>query len=263
MSTNKIIDFEEYKYFNSPEFKSNELLEEALDSVSKNKSIKLAKQALELYPDNIDAENLIAEYEDNPIKRLKKYDNIIEKATKLLEQQNMFDKENIGDFWLILETRPYMRTRYSKILVLMDLGRYTEAIKECEDLLHLCNNDNMGIRYILIGLYCVLEKFEECEKLYKKYKEESLFMLFAMSIMYFKKGNYKKAKQYLAKSEEQNEFVLDFLLNGNGEFLHEIENDYYSYGSEEEAFIVLHDLIYLIGSVPSFITFIVKEYRKK
>lgn len=29
---------------------------------------------------------------------------IIEKATKLLEKDNMFDKENIGHFWGMIET---------------------------------------------------------------------------------------------------------------------------------------------------------------
>lgn len=261
MSKNKIIDLEEYKYINSPKYNSDELLEQALDATSKSKALKYAKQALEVYPDNIDAEALIAEFEDNPIKRLKKFDSIVEKATKLLEEQNMFDKENIGEFWLILDTRPYMRARYNKMLLLKELGRYTEAAKECEELLTLCENDNMGIRYILIGLYCILEKFEECEKLYKKYKDQSLFMVFTMSIMYFKKGDYKKAKQYLAKSEEQNEFILDFLLDENGEFI-KSKADYYSYGSEEEAFIAINDLIYLLASVPTFVAFIESEYRK-
>ena len=165
MSKNKVIDLEEYKYFNSPQFKSDELLEEALEANSKSKALKLAKQALDIYPNNIDAENLIVEYEENPIKKLKKLDIIIVKATKLLEEQNMFDKENIGDFWLILETRPYMRARHNKVVTLWELGRYSEARKECEELIQLCNSDNTGIRYILIGLYCILEKFEECEKL--------------------------------------------------------------------------------------------------
>lgn len=263
MNKNKVIDLDEYKYFNSPKFKSDELLEEALEATSKNKALKLAKQALEIYPDNIDAENLIAEYEENPIKKLKKYDSIIEKATKLLEEENMFDKENIGDFWLIFQTRPYMRARHNKTITLLELGRYSEAIKECEELLKLCNSDNTGIRYILIGLYCILEKFEECEKLYKKFNDNSSFKLFPMAIMYFKKGDYKKAKQYLRKTEEQNEFILDFLLNENGEFLTGCMSDYYSYGSEEEAFLLIHDLMYLLGSVPSFMAFVEKEYRRK
>jgi len=129
MSKNKVIDLEEYKYINSPKYKSDELLEQALDATSKSKALKYAKQALEVYPDNIDAEALIAEFEDNPIKRLKKFDSIVEKATKLLEEQNMFDKENIGEFWLILDTRPYMRARYNKMILLKELGRYTEAAK--------------------------------------------------------------------------------------------------------------------------------------
>lgn len=263
MSKNKVIDLEDYKFFNSPKFKSDELLEEAFECTSKNKAINLAKQALEIYPDNIDAESLIAEFEENPIKKLKKYNDIIEKATKILENQNMFDNENVGDFWLILETRPYMRARHNKILILIDLGRYTEAAKECEELLKLCNNDNMGIRYILIGLYCILEKFEECEKIYKKYKDQTLSMVFTMAIMNYKKGDYKKAKEYLKKVEEQNQFILEIFLNENGRFFKEPVNDYFSYGSEEEACFVINDLMYLLGSVPSFVVFIEKEYKRQ
>ena len=103
----------------------------------------------------------------------------------------MFNKENIGNFWLILETRPYMRARDRKIATLLKLGRYSEAINECEELLKLCNSDNMGIRYILVALYSFLEKFEECENLYKKFNDDSIFMVFPMAIMYFKKGDYK------------------------------------------------------------------------
>ena len=47
----------------------------------------MAKQALEIYPDNIDAENLIVEFEEDPIKKIKKYDYIVEKAIKILEKR--------------------------------------------------------------------------------------------------------------------------------------------------------------------------------
>lgn len=262
MKKDNIIDMEEYKYFNSPEYKSDELLDAAFEATTKSKAIKLAKQALELNPNNIDAESLIAEYEENIIKKLKKYEAIVEKATKLLEEQEMFSEETIGVFWGIIETRPYMRARYNKILILKELGRYTEAIKECEELLKLCESDNMGVRYILMGLYCVLEKFDECVELFKKYDSDSCFMLFPMAILYFKKGDYKKAKQYLKKVEEQNEFVLDFLLDENGEYSNLSRPEYYSWGSEEEAFLVIYDLFYLLSSIPSFKTFIEEEYRK-
>ena len=80
-------------------------LEESINNTSsKTKAIKLAKQALEINPENIDAECFIAEFEENQIKKLSKMEAIIEKATKLLEKDNMFDKENIGHFWGMIET---------------------------------------------------------------------------------------------------------------------------------------------------------------
>lgn len=263
MKDEKIIDFLEYQYINTPKYKSDEILEQAFEASSKSKAIKLAKKALEIYPDNIDAESLLADYEENMLKKLNKYNKVIEKATKLLEKQDMFKKENIGDFWLILETRPYMRARYNKILILKDLGRNTEALKECEEVLRLCKHDNMGVRYILLNLYCLLEKFEECQKLYKKYNDSSAHMQFSMAIMYYKKGDYTKCIQFLRKLEAQNEFVLDFLLNENGEFLDAEYSEYYSSGSEEEAVIIIHDFMNLLMSVPCFADFLQTEYRKK
>lgn len=244
-----------------PKFESDDLLEEAYNTSSKIKAIKLAKQALEIYPDNIDAECFIAEYEENQIKKLEKYNKIIEKATELLKKDNMFDKDNIGDFWEMIETRPYMRARYNKITILMDLGRYTEAIKECEEILTLCKNDNLGVRYTLIGLYCILEKFEECENLFKRFKENSAFMLFPMSIMYFKKGNYKKSKKYLNDTENANSHIIQILTNKKVMHNEANEIEYYAPGSIEEASIIIQDLFYLLSSVPSFITYLEIEMR--
>lgn len=201
----------EIEFDDDPKFQSDDLLEEAYNTSSKTKAIKLAKQALEINPENIDAECFIAEFEENQIKKLSKMENIIEKATKLLEKDNMFDKDNIGHFWGMIETRPYMRARNRKLTILMDLGRYTDAIKECEEMLNLCESDNLGIRYTLIGLYCTLEKFEECEKLYKKFNEYSAFMLFPMAIMYFKKGDYKKSKKFLKDVQEANPYIIKIL----------------------------------------------------
>lgn len=251
----------EIKFYDDPKFRSDDLLEEAYNTSSKTKAIKLAKQALELNPENIDAECFIADFEENKIKKLNKMETIIEKATQILEKDNMFDKENIGIFWGILETRPYMRARNRKLAILMDLGRYTDAIKECEELLNLCESDNLGIRYILIGLYCILEKFEECEKLYKKFNEYSAFMLFPMAIMYFKKGDYKKSKKFLKDVQESNPYIIKMLKNDIAMTENSEDIEYYAHGSKEEAIIIIDDLLYLLGSVPSFITFINLELK--
>ena len=248
--------------FDNPKFESDDLLEEAYYASSKTKAIRLAKKALEIYPDNIDAECFIANFEENQIKKLKKYEVIIEKATEILKKDDMFNEENIGYFWGMVETRPYMRARNHKITILMDLGRYSEAVEECEDMLKLCENDNLGIRYTLIGLYCLLERFDECKKLYDMFKEYSAFMLFPMAIMYYKMGDYKKAKKFIRETKQINEYIYKILTNETGIINNSEEIEYYAPGSIEEASIIINDLLYLLGSVPSFIIFMEIETNK-
>jgi len=57
----------------------------------------------------------------------------------------------------------------------------------------------------------VLEKFEECENIYNKYSDDSTFMLFPLSIMYYKKGDYRKSKKILKSIKENNEYILGYL----------------------------------------------------
>ena len=257
------MDFEDEKFRKMEE--SDDLLFEAYEEPIKSKAIKLAKQALEIYPDNIDAENFITKFETNTIKKLKKYEDTLNKEKTNLEKQDMFDKENIGIFWGLIETRPYMRTKHNYMLTLMELGRYTEAIKQGEELLKLCENDNLGIRYLLMGLYTVLEKFGECEKLYNKYLDDSTFMLFPLSIMYYKKGDYKKTKKLLKELQENNEYILDYLkqkIKFTKTKIEGIEEEgTYTWGSKSEAYFVVKDYKYLLETVPTFIEFIEREIK--
>lgn len=248
---NSEVDFE-----NTPEFESDELLEEAYEAETEKEARRLVKKALEVYPDNIDAQTFLANMEENPVSRLKKLDWTIENARKMLVEKGCFKEDCIGDFWGILETRPYMRARNFKVETLMFLGRYREAVKECEELLKLCESDNIGIRYDLIGLYCFLEEFDKCEKLFKEYNEESAFMLFPMAMMYYKKGDYKKAKKMLERLDEVNPYVIDSI--GSDEIYGE-PIEYYSSGSEDEAHLIHMELFYLISSVPSFLSFVMEK----
>lgn len=246
----------EWDFEDTPEYESDNLLEEAYDAETEKEARKLVKKALEVYPDNIDAQTFLANMEENPVNRLKKLDWAIENARKILEKEGCFEEDNIGVFWGILETRSYMRARNFRVETLMFLGRYHEAIKECEELLKLCESDNLGIRYKLMGLYCFLEEFDKCEELFKKYDEESAFTLLPISIMYYKKGDYKKAEKMIKILDEVNPYIVDNIVSDD------IEGglvEYYAPGSEEEAYIVHMELLYLLVSVPSFLGFLMEK----
>lgn len=260
--TQKFIDKlnkEEINFDDTPEYESDELLEEAYEAETEKEARNLAKKALEVYPDNIDAQVFLANMEKNPVNRLKQLDWAIEKARKILEEKGLLEEDNIGHFWGIIETRPYMRARHSKLEELMMMGRYKEAVKESEELLRLCENDNLGVRSVLIGLYCYFEEFDKCEKLHKQYKEDyTISMLLPMTIMYYKKSDYKKAEKMLKEIDEINPFIAEYFV-GEVDFDSEDNPEYYLIGSEEEAYITFKENFYLIASVPSFTQFVVEK----
>ena len=238
------------------EEESDDLLFMAYEEPNIIKAINYAKKSLKVNPDNIDAMNFLVSVEPDEEKQLEMYKENIQTAKKILDKNNMFDKENIGQFWGITETRPYMRTRQSYMLKLFHLKRYDEAIKECEELLKLCKNDNLGVRYILIGLYVYTDNFNKAEKLYKKFKEDSTFMLLPLCIMYYKQGDFNEAEMARRKVNIKNSIIFELLnesIKLSKKRKEELEHARgYALGSLEEAYLVLKDLKYLIDSTEGF-----------
>ncbi|OUM68544.1 hypothetical protein PIROE2DRAFT_3679 [Piromyces sp. E2] len=244
--------------FNSAEMRSSRILEEAYEATTKEEKIELAQSALEVYPDNIDAELYIASFEEDKFKKLSTLESIIEKAKTILENGNYFSEQYIGHFWGILETRPYMRAKHQKLLLFLDLERYSDALEESEELLKLCESDNLGIRYTLLGLYCYFERYEECEKLFNNYDESSTRLLLPMAIMYYKQDNFEKSKEVLQEINENNPHLKQQLKRKDKTCLfEEAENlKYYSFGGKDEAILVVRELNYLLESVPEFLDFV-------
>ena len=115
-----------------------DFLELAETASSKKEALKYAKKALELEPENVDAEAMVAELTANSAESLlDKFKNLIDKTEVNLKSQGYFYDENIGEFWLILETRPYMSLRAKYVDLLLDCMMFRAAAKECEEMLRL------------------------------------------------------------------------------------------------------------------------------
>lgn len=117
----------------------------------------------------------------------------------------------------------------------------------------------------MIGLYTLLEKFDEGENIYNIYEDDSTFMKFPLAIMYYKKGDYRKAKKILKKVQESNEYILGYLtqkIKLSETKIEMIEADgTYSWGSIAEAYFVIKDFKYLLDTVPDFVDFIFREIK--
>jgi hypothetical protein len=96
-----------------------------------------------------------------------------------LAQGNLFVTE-AGHFWLILETRDYMRARLDVVVTLLrSFGGFNGraagveiALNHLRDMLRLCRGDNLGVRDMVPALYIRLGRDQEAYDFCKWYATE-------------------------------------------------------------------------------------------
>lgn len=234
-------------------------LDMAYEAGDEAAALKYAQKAFQLDHNCLDAEVMIAELTTEDSEELKlKYEKMISKVEAHLAKEGLFNDESRGSFWGIIETRPYMRLRYSYLNLLIGQGKFKKAIKECEDMLELSENDNMGVRYLLISLYAFFEDEFNVSKLHKRFgKEAGTHMILPIIALYYKLDNYKKAEIYLKKLYEVNGELADFFFNTDTldeeEIDDIIDNGMYRYGSKEEILMAMTDSSFLYSTMNGFL----------
>ncbi len=212
--------------------KSDDLMFEAYES-EPSKGVKLAKEALEIYPQNIRALIYLADKKQTPREAIGLY----KKALKIAETefgQDFFEK-NKGHFWGLHETRPYMTAKLNVAECWYAMDNIDQAIKDFRELLELNPNDNQGVRYLLSSLLLENRNYSEFHTLYKQYPDEaSTFWYFNYALFLFiTEGDTEKANSALEKAHKQNKHVLQVLTARKKMVLH--DSDFYSPGDESEA----------------------------
>lgn len=147
---------------------AQKLIFKAMESAPKER-VKLAEEALEVYPYHPDAYNMLGEAERDPEKQLQLFKKGMEVGETDLGET--YFKENKGSFWGLRETRPYMRAKYNYAMLEAAVGSLEKAAEQCAELLELNQNDNQGVRYTLFVMYMDLGKYDEAKKLLDEYDE--------------------------------------------------------------------------------------------
>lgn len=210
---------------------ADDYLELAEDATSKKKKQEYLSKALELEPDNLDAARMSAELNaKKPEDLLASLSTLIEKGNSLMEKEGYF-QDCMGDFWGMLETRPYMRLRDSYLELLIRCGMMRKAVGEAEEMLKLSTNDNLGVRYTLMHLYAYLENEDGALALHKKYDEyEESQMLLPLAVLYYKMGNFELSLQYLQRLNKANKDTKKFLNAAANDRVHEFLDTMSPYG---------------------------------
>ena len=214
-------------------YEAQDLMYEAFEAQG-DRRVTLARDALAISPDCADAYLLLAE--ETP--------SCAEDARELLEQgvaageralgPEPFE-EDVGHFWGILETRPYMRVRAALAETLWALDGREEAVEHQRDLLRLNPSDNQGLRYRQAEWLLWLERYDELDQLFATYEDDAAAAFaYTMALAaYRREGDSARARQLLDEARELNPHVPAY-LSGRKRLPRRLP-DYVGFGGDSEA----------------------------
>lgn len=224
-----------------PESRSYEYLEEFEKAEDRKEAKRLLQRALEIYPHNYDAAmQLIFMESQQPNIRLKRLYHLKEEADKRLEDTGLLQEK--GHFYQLQGTRPYMRLCHAIMELENGTNNIDGAIKAAEHIIEYNNNDNMGVRYVLSGLYLAKRDFASFEKLWKRYPREiSGMCIMDKAIAASMQGNDAKYKRYLRQLKDVNPFLYLYFACGDNDVIVDERFDSYAFGGIEEANVYLEE----------------------
>lgn len=213
---------------------------DAMEADSEAAARNLAKRALRLDPDCVDALVLMNDL-DAPTRmaRIEGLKKAVEAGERALGAK--FIQNNKGHFWLLLETRPWMRALGRLATELKEARLNLDAICIYEQMLELNPNDNQGVRDPLLGLYLTVSDLKGAGKLLKKYEDDALAnFAWGRVLERFLAGDRAGAKAALEIARAANRHVELYITARKP--LPEDPPEMYSSGSEEEAVLLLSNL---------------------
>jgi tetratricopeptide (TPR) repeat protein len=215
--------------------KAQELIYDAWEMQNRRDMVKLARQALDISPDCADAYVILAEDAVWSIEEaMKLYQAGVDAGERALGAK-MF-AEDVGHFWGILETRPYMRARAGLAQCLWQLGKHKEAIEHYQDMLRLNPSDNQGIRYLLAASLLEMGEIDTLQGLLEEHDEATAAWLYTGALVAFlQQGNSPESQQHLIEALKYNPYVAPYLLGVKR--LPKRLPDYMGSGDKNEAII--------------------------
>ena len=191
---------------------AQEIVYDAWEARDRRRRIALAKKALAVSPLCADAFVLLAEDARTADEALALCRQGVAAGERALGAAAF--KDDVGHFWGVLETRPYMRARHGLAQALWEAGERDEAIFHYQDMLRLNPGDNQGLRYTLLDAFLELGRESEADKLMKRYKDDgAAAWAWSGALLSFRRhGDSAMSRKMLRRAVEANAHVPDFLL---------------------------------------------------
>lgn len=192
---------------------AQDLVWEAWATRGRRERIRLAEQALELSPDCADAYALLASEKATTLAEAKAlYEAAVRAGERTLGEETF--RDDVGHFWGLHKTRPYMRARAGLAQILWELGEHDAASAHYRELLRLNPQDNQGIRYLLLDWLLSDDRDEEAGRLLDENEDEaSAHWLYSRALWLFRRrGQTEWSDAALRDAIAANRHVPAYLL---------------------------------------------------
>ncbi|NNN05216.1 MAG: hypothetical protein HKL90_04885 [Elusimicrobia bacterium] len=195
--------------------RAQDLMYDAWQERSERKRLEMAREALEICADCGDAYSLLAEETARtPAEAAVLYRKAVAAEERTLGPD--FFRENVGQFWSQVQTRPYMRARADLARCLWTMGDHDAAVRHYYELLRLSPRDGQRLRGALLAGLGDLGRFEEIEEILARpeYQDDDGLEWSLMKALtaFLREGASSRAGLLLKKSLERNKHVPDYLL---------------------------------------------------
>jgi hypothetical protein len=238
----------------TPLGKAQALMYRAFEEADEQKRIQLARDALAIAADCADAYVLLAEHSTSRKEALRLYEQGVAAGERALGPEAL--QRDVGHFWGILDTRPYMRARLGLAHALWTAGRRDEAVEHLQDMLRLNPGDNQGVRYTLAGFLLFLDRDDDLDRLLQQYADEgSAAWAYTRALLAFRRhGDCPQARQVLKEARKTNKHVPAYLLGEK--FPPTAPPGYYSPGDESEALNYIGSFLAAWKSTPGAVAWL-------
>ena len=196
----------------TPEQFTQELIDRAWEEEDEAERMRLVLRALARSPDHADGYVLLAQQVDDDLVAVRElYERGVAAGERALGM-SCFAKE-VGSFWGLIQTRPYMRARHGLALTLWKLGERELASAHLQEMLQLNPHDNQGTRYSLIAWLYETGRDEELGVLFAAYPDDVLAeWTYTRALWTFRQqGASRQAAQLLREAYRWNAHVPAYL----------------------------------------------------
>lgn len=234
---------------------AQEIMFDAWDERNPERRIVMAHEALKVSPLCADAYVLLAEETaQHPKDAAALYARGVEAGAQALGEAAF--ENDVGDFWGLIETRPYMRARFGLAMALWSCGRREEAAAHGAELLRLNPNDNQGVRYLLLTWLVALGRDDDAGALMKTYKHDGAgaWAWTSALAIFRRRGRCATSTKALIKAIDANRHVADYLLSRRR--LPKALPAYISWGDKDEAVAYAHEAKAIWASIDGALTWL-------